>query len=185
VVLGRITVRKGLEDLVAATHQLRDLEGRLVIEVIGDHSLWSDYRPILSELAPEVATYVGHRKRELVQETLGSADVLVQASHYEPFGLTVAEALAEGVLVLATSAVGAAERLDPFVATIIDSGSPMALAQALRDLVLRVENESVEERRSRQLRCRQAALERYTSGVVGPIVDEVLRRAAREAVICS
>jgi len=185
VVLGRITVRKGLEDLVAATQQLRDLEGRLEIEVIGDHSLWSDYRPLLSELAPEVATYVGHRKRELVQETLGRADVLVQASHYEPFGLTVAEALAEGVLVLATSAVGAAERLDPFVATIVEPGNPSKLAQALRDLVHRVEGESDEERRSRQLRCRQAALERYTSGVVAPVVDEVLRRAAREAVVRS
>jgi len=183
VVLGRITVRKGLEDLVAATQLLEDLEGRLVIEVIGDHSLWSDYRPLLEDLHPAIATYVGHRRRDLVQATLGSADVLIQASHYEPFGLTVAEALAEGVLVLATAAVGAAERLDPLVAVRVETGNPSALAASLRDLVLRVERETPSERTARQHRCRQVALERYTSGVVGPIVVTVLREAATERAI--
>ncbi len=185
VVLGRITVRKGLDDLVEATHLLRDLEGRLTIEVIGDHSLWSDYRPLLLDLNPAVARYVGHRHRDQVKVTLGQADVLVQASHYEPFGLTVAEALAEGVLVIATTAVGAAERLDRSVATICDAGNATALAEALRSLVARVERESEQDRSSRQQRCREAALERYTATVVGPIVDGVLRAAAAKANVAS
>jgi glycosyltransferase involved in cell wall biosynthesis len=178
VVLGRITVRKGLEDVVAATHLLTDLEGRLTIDVIGDHSLWSDYRPLLADLAPQIATYVGHRPRAVVQETLGQADVLVQASHYEPFGLTVAEALAAGVLVLATPAVGAASGLDASVVTLVEPGNSVALADALRRLVERVENEDDVERDVRRQRCRAAALERFTAATVAPVVDRVLREAA-------
>ena len=61
------------------------------------------------------------------------------------------------------------------------TGETTADAAALRDLVERVEHESDTERHERQQRCREAALERYSSSVVGPIVLAVLRDAAQEA----
>ncbi|HEV3212301.1 MAG TPA: glycosyltransferase [Acidimicrobiales bacterium] len=43
VSVGRLTVRKGLEDVIALSSSLRDLAGRAELDVVGAPSLWSDY----------------------------------------------------------------------------------------------------------------------------------------------
>jgi len=111
LVLGRVVVRKGVEDIVALTHRLADLEGQVRFVLVGDGSLWSDYRPLLDDLAPAMAEVIAQQGREEVREALRSARLLIQASRYEPFGLTVGEALACGVPTIVTEAVGAGEGL--------------------------------------------------------------------------
>ncbi len=178
LVLGRVTVRKGLDDVVAASRLLSDLEGRLMITVVGDHSLWSDYRPLMSGLDERVATYVGHRPRTEVAAMLRQADLLVQASHYEPFGLTVAEALASGVFVVATSEVGAGNGLLGEVIRVIPPCDPEHLAAALRELVDMFEGESTSQRESRRAACRTAAIDHFSPAVGGALLDSALRRVA-------
>jgi len=173
-VLGRITVRKGLDDLVAATHQLGDLAGQLSIDVVGDHSLWSDYRPLLEDLHPEVARYCGHRSREQVAATLPTYDLLLQLSHYEPFGLTVAEALACGVPVVATTEVGAAQGIDASVATIIEVGDVDGIVRVLRD---HVERRDARDPRRADL-ARAEALRTASGAAVGPVLFDALSTAA-------
>ncbi|MEI6700456.1 MAG: glycosyltransferase [Actinomycetota bacterium] len=178
LVLGRVTVRKGLDDLIAASQLLSDLEGRLMISVVGDHSLWSDYRPLLEGLNQKVAAYVGHRPRTDVALMLRQADLLLQASHYEPFGLTVAEALASGVFVVATSEVGAGNGLPSDVIRIVPPSDAEELARTLRELVQSFENETSSQRASRRAACRAAAIEHFSPATGGVLLDAALRAVA-------
>jgi glycosyltransferase involved in cell wall biosynthesis len=105
--------------------------------VVGGPSLWSDYSRLLDELPPETAEYVGPLAAAEIPDELRRTDVLLQASHYEPFGLTVAEALAAGVAVLATTEVGAAEDVDQGVLSRVSPGDIAGMADALVELLAR------------------------------------------------
>jgi glycosyltransferase involved in cell wall biosynthesis len=135
VCISRISVRKGVEAVVELSHRLADLAGTVTIEVVGDRTQWSDYRPLLVDLHPRVAQYVGGVSPDQVPRILTEADVLVQASKYEPFGLTVGEALASGVPVVVTNQVGAAEDVSRECARVVPVGDAEALEQEVRSLV--------------------------------------------------
>jgi glycosyltransferase involved in cell wall biosynthesis len=67
---------------------------------------------------------------------LARSDLLLQASKYEPFGLTVGEALAAGVPVVATTEVGAIEGVDGSVLSAVrpgDVGGMVAAIAAMLD----------------------------------------------------
>jgi len=138
LVLGRISVRKGVEDVVALAHELlrRGVEAR--IRVVGGPSLWSDYTPLLSELPRENAEYVGRIRPAEIPDELARSDILLQASKYEPFGLTVAEALAAGVAVVATSEVGAIEDVRRPVVEVVAPGDVAGMASALTHMLARL-----------------------------------------------
>ncbi len=145
LVLGRIAVRKGLEDVIALAELLleRGVEAR--IRIIGRPSLWSNYIPLLAEL-PENAEYLKALPAGEVPGELASSDVLVQASKYEPFGLTVAEALAAGVTVVATTEVGAAEGVSRSVLTVVRPGDVEGMLAATEDLIARLAESPAEIR---------------------------------------
>jgi glycosyltransferase involved in cell wall biosynthesis len=140
--VSRISVRKGVEMIVDLSHRLSDLKGRVRILVIGDHTLWSDYRPLLSRLNREIATYAGPVPPTKLPELYRAADAILQPSRYEPFALTVVEALASGVAVVASSEVGATEDVDPACCTIFPSGDINALESAIRGLLGRRSEEN-------------------------------------------
>ena len=92
----------------------------------------SDYTPLLEDLHPDVgiddrsamprrsavASFGGHR---------------VQPSHYEPFALTVGEALASGSPVVASDEVGATEGVDPQCCRVFAAGD-LDVSRAVREL---------------------------------------------------
>src|SRR5204863_3291982 len=122
LVLGRIAVRKGVDDVVAVARALLDENVPARIRVVGGPSLWSDYTRLLEDLPSANAEYAGAVPASEVPLELASSDLLLQASRYEPFALTVAEALAAGVPVVATSEVGAIENVDRKVAAEVAPG---------------------------------------------------------------
>jgi glycosyltransferase involved in cell wall biosynthesis len=138
LVLGRVAVRKGVEDVVAVAKTLlaRKIEAR--VRVVGGPDLSSDYTKLLEDLPPENAEYVGGVPPAEIPSELSRATVLLQASKYEPFGLTVAEALAAGVVVVATSEVGAIEGVDSSVAAEVRPGDVDALVVAIVTMLERV-----------------------------------------------
>jgi glycosyltransferase involved in cell wall biosynthesis len=141
LVLGRISARKGVEDVVAVAGALlqRGVDAR--VRVVGGPSLWSDYTSLLEDLPAENGEYAGPVSAEEVPELLLASDVLLQASRYEPFGLTVGEALAAGVPVVATSEVGAAEGVDPAVLTVIEPGDVEGMTSAVAQMLERLRSE--------------------------------------------
>jgi glycosyltransferase involved in cell wall biosynthesis len=139
VFISRISVRKGVESIVDLSHRLADLEGSIVLEVIGDRTQWSDYRQLLTDLDPRIASYRGSVSPEQIPGLLNQADLLIQPSKYEPFGLTVSEALASGLPVVATDEVGAAEDVSPECMAIVPVGDMDALETAVRSFITRLQ----------------------------------------------
>lgn len=130
--LGRISVRKGVDQIVELSNRLTDLAGTISIRIVGGHTTWSDYRPLLGDLNPQIAVYVGPVSSEVVREELANADILIQPSNYEPFGLTTAEALAMGVPVIVSDEVGAAEHVSSACCWRFPAGDVDAFEGAVR-----------------------------------------------------
>jgi glycosyltransferase involved in cell wall biosynthesis len=135
LVLGRISTRKGIEDVIAVARLLYERGVEVRVRVVGGPSLWSDYTPLLEDLPSDVAEYVGHIGAAEIPAELADSDILLQASKYEPFGLTVAEALAAGVPVVATSEVGAIEGVDRAVVAEVEPGDVEGIANALTTML--------------------------------------------------
>ena len=141
LILGRIAVRKGIEDVVAVARTLLERDVDVRLRIVGGPGLWSDYTPLLEDLPRENAEYVGRIPPSEIPAELARADVLLQASRYEPFALTVAEALAAGVPVVATSEVGAIEGVDPAVAIEVAPGDVAATATAITTMLERLRSD--------------------------------------------
>jgi glycosyltransferase involved in cell wall biosynthesis len=140
VYVSRLAVRKGVEMIVGLSHRLADLRGRVTIEVIGNHSLWSDYRGLLGALHPSIATYRGVISGTDAPQAYREADGLLQPSHYEPFALTVGEALATGLPVITSDEVGASEHVSPQCCERFVAGNLDAFEACVRRLVDRLES---------------------------------------------
>jgi glycosyltransferase involved in cell wall biosynthesis len=139
LVLGRVAVRKGVDQIVELSHILAARGMRVHITVSGGGGLWSDYTSLLDDMDASVSTYTGPVAECAVPEVLHNADILVQASKYEPFALTVGEALAAGVPVVGTSEVGAMEGTSVGLATeVVPVADAGALADAVESLLARL-----------------------------------------------
>ncbi len=172
LVLGRIAVRKGVEDVVSVARTLleRGLEAR--IRVVGGPSLWSDYTKLLDDLPPENSEYAGALPAEEIPAEVAGSDILLQASRYEPFALTVAEALASGVPVVATSEVGAIENVDRSVAAETPPGDVAAMADAIAQMLERLRSDPDEVHR----RARAEAERLFAPEVVCQQISDSLER---------
>ncbi len=131
LVLGRIAARKGVDDVVALARWFFEHDVAVHFRIVGGTSLWSDYTALLADLPAENSEYVGRVHSSRVPAELAGSDVLLQASKYEPFALTVGEALAAGVPVVATTEVGAIEGVDGSVGAATEPGDVEGLAKAI------------------------------------------------------
>ncbi|MGO9321433.1 MAG: glycosyltransferase family 4 protein [Solirubrobacteraceae bacterium] len=145
LVLGRIAVRKGIEDVVEVARTLLERDVDIHMRVVGGPGLWSDYTKLLEDL-PENAEYLRRISPSEIPNELSQTDVLLQASKYEPFALTVAEALAAGVPVVATSEVGAIEGVDRSVVIEVEPGDVAGIATAITDMLGRVRADASQTR---------------------------------------
>ena len=135
LVLGRISVRKGVEDVVALARTMLERNVNVRFRVIGGPSLWSDYTKLLEDLPSENAEYMPRVPASQIPAELARSDMLLQPSKYEPFGCTVAEALAAGVPVVGTTEVGAIEGVDRSVAAAVAPGDVDGMAAAITTMV--------------------------------------------------
>jgi glycosyltransferase involved in cell wall biosynthesis len=149
LVLGRIATRKGVDDVVAIARRLFERGADVHFRIVGGTSVWSNYLKLLDDLPPENSEYAGRVAPEQVPVELAGSDVLLQASKYEPFALTVGEALASGVPIVATTEVGAAERVDRSVAVVTAPGDVEAMAAGITSTLERLRSDEEDEIRSR------------------------------------
>jgi glycosyltransferase involved in cell wall biosynthesis len=138
--VSRISVRKGVDTVVELSQRLADLAGLITIEVMGAPTQWSDYGSLLGDLDPRVASFRGFVSPTEMPALMANAGLLIQPSKYEPFGLTVGEALASGLPVVVTDEVGAAENVSSECARIVPVGDVAALETQVRYFVKQLQD---------------------------------------------
>ena len=99
---------------------------------------------------------------------------MLQPSQYEPFALTVGEALAGGTPVIASDEVGAAEGIDPRVCQVFPRGDRDALQRAVRDAIGNVD---FEQRGELAALARAEAERLFAPATVAATLLEELERA--------
>ncbi|HTZ85850.1 MAG TPA: glycosyltransferase family 4 protein [Solirubrobacteraceae bacterium] len=171
LVLGRVAVRKGVEDVIAVARRLAQRGADVRIRVVGGPDLTSDYTKLLDDLPERNSEYVGRIAPAQVPDELAASDLLLQASKYEPFGLTVGEALAAGVPVVATTEVGAIEQVDPTVAAAVAPGDVDGLVEAVEATLAHLR----EEPAAMRALARSEAERRYAPAVVCGEVSAALQ----------
>ena len=171
--VSRLSVRKGLEQIVELSHRLDDLGGRVQIDVIGSRTQWSDYTAHLRELNPRVARYVGSLDERAMLVAYDAADILLVPSMYEPGGLVVGEALSSGVCVVASDEVGSAEPVDARCCRRFAAGNVDGFEQRVRELIDDVTLRGPELR----LLAMRESVRHFEPSQVGARLVEYLRRA--------
>jgi glycosyltransferase involved in cell wall biosynthesis len=179
--VGRLSTEKGIIELLEAWRQL-DASGAVLV-VVGP-----DMPGHHMDAGPTVRQYLAAHSlkdrvvlcgpREDVWQLLRAADLFIQPSHYEAFGLSVIEAMATGLPVVATCVGGMRDYLvDGVNALLCEPGSPVALAGQIHRLL---GDASLRQRLGREAR---ATVERnFDEAVIFERFAHLFREAARESV---
>lgn len=130
--LGRISPKKGVENLLRALHALNAPDIVLKICGTGPTDYENSVRQLVVDLVfPEgVVTFAGHVDGEAKTQAFRTADVCVVPSFSENFCMVVAEALAHGVPVIASHGTPWSEVEDRQCGLWVDN-SPGSLAGAI------------------------------------------------------
>lgn len=138
--VGRISVRKGIELLLEAAPYILGRYSDVTITIVGGGSLWSNYEPLLKNL-PKGMLWKGNLQHRQVVKEMENSDVLIVPSHYEPGGIVVGEALAAGMLVVASDIVGSAEVLSDEICSRFRAGDIGGLRRAIDITISRVRSD--------------------------------------------
>lgn len=168
----RISVRKGIEDVIAVSRLLHERGVRLRIRIVGGPSNWSDYTRLLADLPSEIAEYGGRIAPAQMPAELQASDLVLLASKYDPCPMSVLEALAAGVPVVATNEVGSIEGVDRSVVSEVRVGDVAAMADAIEDMLGRVQASPAEMRSM----ARAEAERRFARDVVCEQISDALER---------
>ncbi|MGY2047396.1 glycosyltransferase family 4 protein [Methylobacterium sp. JK268] len=167
--VGAVAPRKGQAELIAALAGLRDLDWNLVIAGALDRA--PDYAAALRE-AIEAAD-LAHRVRlagavpEAERDRLyASADILVSPALFEGYGMALAEGLARGLPIVASTGGAAVATVPDAAGLKVPPGDVGALREALRLMIVQ------EDRR------RQAAAASWEAGRALPRWEDTVATVA-------
>jgi glycosyltransferase involved in cell wall biosynthesis len=184
-IVGRIDPMKGIDVLIRAMAQLNGSAAAARLVVVGSPGL--DTGGYEQQVRKEADRLVGSRARfvgriDEVPEVLRSLDILVNASAEEPFGLTVLEAQASGVPIVAPASGGLPDFVtDGDNGLLVPPGDVGALAGALERLLGDAELRQRLGRRGRETAAADHGLPKRAE-----ILARVYRAAARgESVPCA
>ncbi len=133
--VGSVVPRKGYDLLIAALAGLRDLDWRLRI-VGADDRAPACAQALRAQIAQaglaERVALDGAAPDEVLAEAYRHADLFVSASRFEGYGMVLAEALARGLPIVASTGGAAGETLPDGAALKIPPDDSDALREALR-----------------------------------------------------
>jgi len=133
-----VTPRKGHDVLVASLERVRDLSWTCVcaggLDRDPDHADSVLRRVAAAGLADRI-DFVGERAGGDLDELYHRASVFVLASHYEGYGMALAEALAHGLPVVSTTGGAIPFTVPADAGILVEPGDVAAFADALRRLL--------------------------------------------------
>jgi glycosyltransferase involved in cell wall biosynthesis len=146
--ISRISVRKGVAEVVELSHRLADLAGSVRLLVIGGVTQWSDYSKHLAGLNPAVATYLGGLPSDELPAVMRSAAMLLVPSPYEPGSIVTAEALACGLPVILSDEIGNGEVVSGPHVRVHRPGDVTGLEAAVRSMLAALDEDEARLRAS-------------------------------------
>jgi glycosyltransferase involved in cell wall biosynthesis len=171
--VGRISVRKGIEQIIELSKRLDDLHGQVQLDVVGDRTQWSNYLAHLRDLNPRIARHRGSLGHAETMAAYDDADVLLVPSMYEPGGIVVGEALSRGVCVVASDEVGSAEPIAGDCARIFPAGNIDLFERHVRDLIQELRTGKGDELR---VAARREAQKHFDPDLIGRQLLSILQR---------
>jgi glycosyltransferase involved in cell wall biosynthesis len=136
--VGAVSQRKGFDVLVAALSPLADLDWRLTIAGATDRDPEAFAALARAIAASGVAGRIrlaGEVDDGTLEDLYDRADVFVSASLFEGYGMVLAEAMARGLPLVASTGGAAAETVSGAAALKVPPGDERRLAKALRRAV--------------------------------------------------
>jgi len=133
-----ITPRKGHAVLIEALAGLRHLPWQLVCVGSTERSPQTTQallQQIRSAALSERVRLLGELASPALEECFAAADLFVLASHYEGYGMVVAEALAHGLPVIATRTGAIADLVLPEAGRVVEPGDCNSLRVALSEVL--------------------------------------------------
>jgi glycosyltransferase involved in cell wall biosynthesis len=133
--VGRLDPVKSLDTLITAASHLKSKYPRIRLVLIGGGPLQDALVDLVKQEGLENdVTFTGHR--DDVRELLPALDVYVNSSIFEGVSLTILEAMATGVAVIATRVGGTPEVVvDEETGCLVPARDPAALANAIGTLI--------------------------------------------------
>jgi glycosyltransferase involved in cell wall biosynthesis len=132
--VGRVVYQKGLDLLLKALSELRDLEWTL--DIVGDGPRVERLRTQASELQlSERVNFPGWQSRQMLPNTYNQSNLFVYPSRHEGMPNAVLEAMASGLPVLATRIAGNEELVSAETGLLVPAEDSNALKTALTQLV--------------------------------------------------
>lgn len=137
IAVGTLIPRKGHDVLLRALGRLTDLEWTLTIVGAARDAVHAHGLQALAEelgIAGRV-TFAGEKSADALDALYARADIFALATHWEGYGMVIAEALARG-LPLALTAGGAAAELAPKECSVVSPpGDANSLGRAMRRVI--------------------------------------------------
>jgi glycosyltransferase involved in cell wall biosynthesis len=135
IYVGRLWRPKGIFDLLEAFDLLSRPGVKATLLLVGDGSDETRLRSRAARLGDRVV-FAGFREKDVLPTWYAAADVFVLPTHGDPYGLVIDEAMACGLPIIATSAVGEiGERVqEGRNGTIVAPGDHVGLALAMAQM---------------------------------------------------
>jgi len=138
--LGSFTPRKGHDVLLRSLAKLFDLDWRLTIAGAERDSVHAHALEALAEecgVAQRV-TFLGALTGGALEKLWQRTDLFALATHYEGYGMAIAEALKRGIPVAVTSGGAAGALVTPEAGVVCAPGDEVTLSKSLRRLIFDV-----------------------------------------------
>jgi len=139
--LGHISIEKGLLDLFDAISILtQDKNLNFSVDLVGDPINHQEFEDIIQQInVKKITNYINIREPIFGQkkiEHLKLADIFVLPSHHEGMPMTILEAMAAGLPIIATSVGGIPDLVNNGInGFLVPPNSPTKLSDALKVLI--------------------------------------------------
>lgn len=135
--VGRLVAQKGLEYLVRASALLKKKGLDFSVDIVGDGPLNDDIRKLVHELGVEdCVRFLGYVSDDALPRIYSEADIFVLPSVWEGLPLTILEAWASELPVIATNVGGIGDvSVHAENALVVPSGDVEAFAEAMEQLI--------------------------------------------------
>jgi glycosyltransferase involved in cell wall biosynthesis len=191
VIVGQISPWKGHDTAIRALHDLRGHHSNARLMIVGEvkfadvatrfdnRGYLAELRELVRDLGLEGAVeFAG--ERDDIPQIMACADVVLAPSIEEPFGRTVAEAMAVGTPVIATTVGGPAELIeDGTTGLLAPPGEPAAWSEAIRRILEHSDWARELGRRGSDVAHRRFATERHVAAMMAVYESVEPSRARR------